>query len=443
MEGRLLLKNCAIFSPDGRVKDRMAVVVDGGKIAAVERDDLVPVRPGDWSAACDGRLLAPGLIDCHTHLVNAQVLPMSGELLLRSARSRHELQRRLDAELTASDVETLTAFGIARALRGGVTMLVEHLHCPAEPGPALAAQARVAERMGIRLCNSHATNSLGGEEVAFRGFEANAAYAESFKGHPMVRPALGFHASFSTEDALLKRIGQAREKLGVGAVFHLAETEDDLTSTFTRHGKRIVPRLEGFGLLGPSVVAAHARAVDRSESDRLSRSRTLIALGPRFNLVAEPGGGGFEAVLAHQNLLGLGTSGTGLLWGELICAFTGIIQIARAGRLLDPDGFMSQILYGGPAELCSLLYGAPSGTITPGALADLVLYDHVPAQEEVGGLTPHLLMQLGAVRASWVIVGGKVVVREGLVLGHDIMELARAAARTLEALWRRAGKPTA
>jgi 5-methylthioadenosine/S-adenosylhomocysteine deaminase len=44
MEGRLLLKDCAIFSPDGRVKDRMAVVIDGGKIAAVEPDAQVPVR---------------------------------------------------------------------------------------------------------------------------------------------------------------------------------------------------------------------------------------------------------------------------------------------------------------------------------------------------------------------------------------------------------------
>src|SRR5262245_65289509 len=108
MEGRLLLKNCAVFSPDGRVMDRMAVVMDGERIAAVEKDELVPVRPGDWSANCEGRLLAPGLIDCHTHLVNAQVLPGSGELLLRSARARHELQRRLDAQLTATDVETLT-----------------------------------------------------------------------------------------------------------------------------------------------------------------------------------------------------------------------------------------------------------------------------------------------------------------------------------------------
>jgi 5-methylthioadenosine/S-adenosylhomocysteine deaminase len=441
MEGRLLLKDCAVFSPDGRVKDHMAVVIDGGKVASVEPDAQVPVRPGDWSASCDGRLVAPGLIDCHTHLVNAQVLPQSGELLLRAARARHTLQRSLDELLTAADVEVLTAFAIGKALRAGVTMVVEHLHCPAEPGPALEAQARVAERLGIRLSNSHATNSLGGEGAAARGFEANAAYVQAKKGHPLVRPSLGFHASFSTEDSLLRRVGLAREELKAGVTFHLAETEDDLTSTFSRYGQRIVPRLEGFGLLGPGVVAAHARAVDRSESERLSRSRTLIALGPRFNLLAEPGGGGFEAVLAHQNLLGLGTSGNGLLWGELVCAFAGIIQLARAGRLLDPDGFLSQILFGGPAELCSLLYGAPSGTVAPGALADLVVYDHLPAQEDDGGLTPHLLMQLGSVRPSWVIVDGRVVVREGQLLGHDYVELARAASRTLESLWKRANAP--
>jgi len=441
MEGRLLLKDCAIFSPDGRVKDHMAVVVDGGRISAVVPDAQVPVRPGDWSASCEGRLVAPVLVDCHTHLVNAQVLPQSGELLLRPARARHALQRRLDELLTASDVETLTAFAVGKALRAGVTMAVEHLHCPAEPGPALEAQAKVAERLGMRLSNSHATNSLGGEEAATRGFEANAAYVKARQGHPLVRPSLGFHASFSSEDALLRRIGLAREELKAGVTFHLAETEDDLTSTFSRYGRRIVPRLEGFGLLGPGTVAAHARAVDRSESERLSRSRSLIAIGPRFNLVAETGGGGFEAVLAHQNLLGLGTSGTGLLWGELICAFTGIIHLARAGRLLDPDGFMSQLLFGGPAELCSLLYGAPSGVVEAGALADLVVYDHVPAQEDAGGLTPHLLMQLGSVRPSWVIVDGRVVVREGQLLGHDYVELARAAARTLESLWKRANVP--
>src|SRR5687767_1400119 len=117
MEGRLLLKNCSIFRADGRVRDRMAVVIDGGKIASVSDDDTTPVRPGDWHASCGGRLLAPGLVDCHTHLVNAQLLPQSGELLLRPPRARFELQQRLDALLTVAEAETLTAFGIAKGLR--------------------------------------------------------------------------------------------------------------------------------------------------------------------------------------------------------------------------------------------------------------------------------------------------------------------------------------
>jgi 5-methylthioadenosine/S-adenosylhomocysteine deaminase len=438
MEGRLLLKGCSIFRADGRVRNRMAVVIDGGRIASVSDDDAVQVRPGDWHVSCRGRLLAAGLVDCHTHLVNAQLLPQSGELLLRSPRSRFELQQRLDNQLTAGEVETLTAFGIGKALRAGVTLAVEHLRCPTDPDGALAAQARMAERLGIRLANSHATHSLEGEADSMRQFEANAHYVESFRQHPLVRPVLGFHASFSSEDALLRRIGRAREELGVGVCYHLAETEDDLAATFARNGRRIVPRLETFGLLGPGSVAAYARAVDRSESERLARSRTLIALGPRYNLAAEPGGGGFEAVFAHQNLLGLGTSGNGLLWGELVAAFSGIVQIARAGRLLDPDGFMSQLLIGGPAELCSMLYGAPSGNVEPGALADLVLYDHIPAQEDLGGLVPHLLMQLGSLRPAWVIANGRVVVREGQLLGHDFIELAREAGKVLEALWKRA-----
>ena len=87
MEGRLLLKGCSIFRSDGRVRGRMAVVIDGGRIAAVSEDEAVPVRPGDWHVSCGGRLLAPGLVDCHTHLVNAQLLPQSGELLLRAVNA--------------------------------------------------------------------------------------------------------------------------------------------------------------------------------------------------------------------------------------------------------------------------------------------------------------------------------------------------------------------
>lgn len=438
MEGRLVLKNCSVFRADGRIRERMAVLVEDGLISKVVPDEQIPVLPGDWEVSCEGRLVTSGLVDCHTHLVGGQLLPLSGEFLLRSAKSRFELQQRLDLLLTPSEVEVLSAFAIARALRNGVTMVVEHLSCPTDPLGALSAQARAARRLGVRLASSHATNSLRGTPDALRQLESNAAFIEAFKNDPLVRPALGFHASFSCDDELLRRVGRAREELGIGLHFHLAESEDDLISTFGRFGKRIVPRFESFGLLGAGAVAAYARAIDRSESERLMRSRTLIALGPQIGLTAEPGGGGFESVFAHQNLVGLGTSGTGLLWSELLGAFIGIIQIARMGRLLDPDDFVAQLLIGAPAELCSMLYGAPSGSIEDGSLADLVVYDHVPAQEQ-GVLTPNLLMQLGQARVAWTIVGGRVAVREGELLGTDYIQLAREAAQALQAVWARSG----
>ena len=148
MEGRLLLKNCSIYRADGRIRTEMVVVVEGGLVTRVAPDAEVPVLPGDWEVACRGRMVAPGLVDCHTHLVGAQLTPLSGAFLLRNARARFELQSSLALLLTRGEVEALTAFAIARALRGGVTLLVEHLQAPSDVEGALVAQARVAEKLG-------------------------------------------------------------------------------------------------------------------------------------------------------------------------------------------------------------------------------------------------------------------------------------------------------
>jgi cytosine/adenosine deaminase-related metal-dependent hydrolase len=341
----------------------------------------------------------------------------------------------MEQRLSASEVFALTAFALARAARAGITMVVEHLHAPSDVGNALAAQARAAETLGMRLVNSHATKGEPEAVSAEQQVEQNAAYAKAQKRHALARGALGFHASFCSDDELLRRIGRIREELGVGAHFHLAESEEDVASTFTDRGSRIVHRMERFGLLGAGSVCAYARAVDHSESERLAKSRSLIALSPRMNLAAEPVGRGLECILAHQNLIGLGTSGIGSLWDEMSYGFAALLRLARAGRLLDPDERLSQFLIAGPAELCSMIYGAPSGTVEEGCLADLVVYEDVPAKESSGAVGTHILMRLGQTPVAWTIVAGKVLVREGQLLGPDFGALATDAAKVLESVW--------
>lgn len=437
MDGRLLLKGCSVFRADGRVRERVAVVVEGGRVARVAPETEVPTLPGDWEVACGGRLVAPGLVDCHSHLVGGQLQPLWGERLMRGTAACQEQQRKLASLLTVGEVEALTAFGLARALRSGVTMVAEHLLAPGCVREGLSAQARTAERLGARLVNSHASNSRDGEASGLAQVEENAAYAASVAGSALVRPAIGVLSSSACDDAVLEAAGRHCQELRLGAHFHLAEFEEDLSATYAKYACRVAPRLERFGLLGKGCVAAYAKAVDRSEAELLARSRTVVALSPRESLLVEPGPGSLEALLSHQTLVGLGTGGVGRLWDELSFAFAAALQMARLGRVLDPDGLMAQLLVGGPAELCSMLFGLPSGDISEGAMADLVVYDYVPPGGGEGTARPFLLMELGRHPVAWTVVAGRVVVREGQLLGTDEGELSREAAAAIDSVWAR------
>ncbi|WNG46038.1 amidohydrolase family protein [Archangium minus] len=443
MEGRLVLKNCSIFRADGRGRTGMAIVIEEGLIRRVAPDAEVPVLPGDWEVSCRGRLVMPGLVDCHAHLVGDQLVPTVGELLLHPPQYRLEHELRLAAHLTASDVEVLSRHAMARALRSGVTLVVDHLSCPGDVVGALDAQARVAEQLGLRLVASHSTHSLGGTSQAEAQAEANADFVRRRGAHPLVRGAFGFHASWTSANPLLKLLGRLRDASGTPVVFHLSEGDHDLATTWSQHFQRVVPRLESFGLLGPLTVAAYARSVDDAESTRLAASGTCVALGPGAALLLEPSSRALETLHGRQNLIGLGSAGHGNLWDALSAALVTALGAARGSRLVDPDGVLVQLFTEGPAELCSRLFGLPSGAVEEGRLADLVVFDCVPALDKDSGQAPHLLGQVSRSRVAWNIVGGRVTVREGQVLGVDEVELANEAARVLSDVWARARVPEA
>jgi cytosine/adenosine deaminase-related metal-dependent hydrolase len=438
MEGRLLLKNCAVFRADGRVRTGMALVVEGGLIRRVAPDAEIPVLPGDWEVACRGRLVAPGLVDCHTHLVGGQLLPPTGNFLLAPPSTRMERREQVAALLTVGETEALTRFAMAQALRDGITLVVEHLEAPSDVAGALAVQARVAEQLGMRLVVGHGTHSLAGEASARACLEANADFARRYRAHPLVRGALGFHASHTCDDDLLRRISTLSQELDVPVIFHLADGQDDLTATYAQYGKRVVPRLDELGLLGPRAIAARARTIDSREAERLAATGTFVAISPRAHLTAERIGESLEAVLLLQHLVGLGTSGHGTLWDEVLAAFVGLLRISRAGRLPDPDGTLAQLLVSGPAELCTRVFRAPSGLVEEGCVADLVVYDAVPTADPETGYSPNLIGQLARSRVAWTVVNGRVTVREGQLLGVDFVELARAASDALASVWSRA-----
>jgi 5-methylthioadenosine/S-adenosylhomocysteine deaminase len=395
MDGRLLFKNCTLLEGE-RLESGRVVVVKGNRVAQVGKDADAPTLPGDWAVDAKGRLLVPGRVDAHACLTAPTRSP---------------------GPWTTSEVEALAAASLARALRAGVTTVFEHLASVEQPAEALAAEALTAERLGIRLLASHAT---GGE--AWEGpLEANVDFVRAWAGHPLVRGAIGLSRLADAPEAMLARVASA--SAGVGAAVHLAlaETDEDLVLTYQRYGLRGVERLARHGLLGPRTVAAHARCVDGHEAHALAERQVLVAWAPLRDLLAE--GHGFEALWIPEHRVALGTSGQGTLPQQWDAALAMARKAARLGRLW-PEELVSNLLLDGASGLLTELYGAPAGDVVPGALADLVLLDMLPVEDV---WTLDTAAETSRAPAAWTVVEGRVVLRDGQLLGSDWLELEREA----------------
>jgi 5-methylthioadenosine/S-adenosylhomocysteine deaminase len=394
MDGRLLFKNCTLLEGERLERGRVVVVV-GGRVTEVGPDAETPALPGDWAVDAKGRLLVPGRVDAHARLTAPDAT----------------------TAWSTAEVEALAAASLARALRAGVTCVFEHLSGVVHPAEALATEALTAERLGIRLVAAHAT---GGE--AWEGpLEANVDFVRAWSGHPLVRGALGLSRVADAPDPMLDRVASA--SAGVGAAVHLslAETDEDLVLTYKRYGLRTVQRLARHGLLGPRTVAAHARGVDGGEARVLAERQVLVAWSPLRDLLAE--GHGFEALWIPEHRVALGTSGVGTLPQQWDAALAMARKSGRLGRLWAEE-LVPALLLGGGADLLSDLYGAPAGRVAPGALADLVLLEMLPVEDV---WTRSVAAEVSRAPVGWTVVEGRVVLRDGQLLGTDALELEREA----------------
>lgn len=134
-------------------------------------------------------------------------------------------------------------------------------------------------------------------------------------------------------------------------------------------------------------------------------------------------GHGFEALWIPEHRVALGSSGLASLPQQWDAALAMARKSARLGRLW-PEELVPNLLLDGASELLTELYGAPAGEVLPGALADLVLLDMLPVDDV---WTLHTAAETSRAPVAWTVVEGRVVVRDGQLLGADWLDLEKEA----------------
>jgi cytosine deaminase len=206
---------------------RIDLLVEDGRIAAVEPAGTLPTALGP---DCDGSMVLPGLIDCHTHLDKGHIWRRRPNPDGTTVGAAIATAQDREAHWTAEDVRRRMDFGLATAYAHGVVAIRSHLDSLAPQAaisfPVLAdARERWAGRIDLQASSIGPLDIFldddAGRELAdiVAQYGGNLGCVTMFRGLPNVPRPAEFDLAIGNLFAL------ARER-GLNVDLHVDETGD-------------------------------------------------------------------------------------------------------------------------------------------------------------------------------------------------------------------------
>jgi guanine deaminase len=433
----------------------------------VDGDTILAVLPPGESVTDDARridakdrLLIPGLVNAHTHATVQ---------LARGLADRWSLELLLNAYPWTAGGRTveykyLSAFiGAVEMVRKGCTAcydLVAELPTPSVDGIDAVARAYYAVGMRAVIAPMMADRSFyqaipglldamppalreRAEAIRLQPFDVSLATCRQLIdgwtwNRDQLRPALGPTIPHHCSDEFITACRDLARDQGIGIQMHVAESKVQAVVGMKRYGTTLVGHLQKLGLLGPNFTAAHAIWLDDEDLARLADAGAAVAHNPGSNLKLGSGLAATRAMRERGIPFGIGTDGC--LSSDNLNVFEAMRLAAFASRVQGPDP--REWLSAAEAFEAATIGGARAlglddriGRIEPRYKADIVFLDltsinYVPLNDPL----LNVVFCEDGTGIDRVMVGGRMVVEGGRVLGVDMGKLAAEAAQAVEKL---------
>jgi putative selenium metabolism protein SsnA len=398
-----------------------------------------------------GKVVMPGLINAHTHFYSTFA---RGLTKTRPANDfvgvLKNLWWRLDSALTTEDCYYSALIPLLDSIRHGTTTLIDHHASPQAVPGSLTAIAKAVHETGLRACLCYELSDRDGARISKEGLEENASFirqchsssrrqpAPTSNSQPNVTALFGLHAAFTLKDATLEKAAKLGNELGAGFHIHVAEAQSDQDYSQRHHRKRVVERLNQFGILGPQSIAAHCVHVNRREIDLLAETGTAVVHNPQSNLNNAVGIADVVTLMQRGVLVGLGTDAmTTHMLEELRVALWA--QHIRAQNPSVAFGEVVSALFGDNPQIAARALRLPVGELRTGCVGDAVIVDYdPPTPMEAGNVFGHLVFGISQAAVDTTIVGGRVLMEnKRLTLDLDEPRINARARELAAKLWKR------
>jgi cytosine/adenosine deaminase-related metal-dependent hydrolase len=416
------------------------ILIDAqGRISAVE-------EPSQSAAASSlnatGLVVVPGLVQAHLHLCQTLFRGLAeAQPLLAWLRERIWP---LEAAHDPASLRASARLSIAELLLGGTTSVldmgtVHHTDVLFET----AAETGIRYTGGKALMDAGEGVPAGLLETTAVALRESDRLADTWHERESGRLRYAYSPRFvltATYD-LLRSVGARARANHMLVHTHASEQREEIEVVRQRFGTTNIRLLANMGLAETNACLAHCVWPENDDVDVLATGGASVVHCPSCNLKLASGVAPIATYLENGVNVALGADGAASNnrldgWEELRLA--GLLARFRDGALAVSAADLFEVATLGGARALGL--DADIGSIEPGKYADLAILDlrraHAFGPDDV---FTQLVYSARASDVRTVLVGGKVVVSDGVLTAFDEADAIADAAIQRGALLKRAG----
>jgi 8-oxoguanine deaminase len=434
MARTLLLKNADILVTMDNERREIGgggVYVEGNRIVAAGPTTELPAT-ADEVVDLAGHVLMPGLVNTHHHMFQCLTRATPGGQdaeLFGWLKAHYPIWARITPEMFHVAAKT----AMAELILSGCTTSSDHQYLYVN-GATLEQAIEAASDLGLRFHAARGAMSLGesqgglppdaiveDEAAALKEMQRLVERWHDPAFGSMVRVVLAPCSPFTVSDDLMRESRDMARSYGVSLHTHLAENDNDVAYSIERYGKTPTQYVEDLEWVGPDVWHAHCVKLDEPGIRLFGRTGTGVAHCPCSNMRLASGIAPIRRMRAERVPVGLGVDGSASAdAGHLLAEARQAMLLARVGEgpaAMTAREALEIATLGG----ARVLNRDDIGAIKAGLAADMVAFD-IRGLDFAGQQDPvAALVFCTPAKASWSVINGRIVVREGRLATLDLM----------------------
>jgi 5-methylthioadenosine/S-adenosylhomocysteine deaminase len=422
------------IEPEGVVLERHALVVDGGRIAAVlPLAEALTHYAARETIDLPRHALMPGLVNLHTHVAMSLLRGIADDLPLMEWL-QHHIWPAEAAHLSAAFCEDGARLAFAEMIRGGTTCMNDMYMFP-EVTARVAREAGLRATVGLVVVDFPTPWGSGPDEYIHKGLTLH----DQLKHEPLLRTIFAPHAPYTVGDAPLLKIRQYANELGIGIHMHVHETAHEVATAVAQTGKRPWARLRELDLLGPDFIAVHMTQLTDEEIAEVAQFGVHIAHCPESNLKLASGFSPIARLADAGANIGIGTDGASSnndldMFSELRTAALLAKAVGNDASALGASAALRAATLGGARALG---LDGEIGSLLAGKSADCIAVDlSAVATQPVYHVLSQLVYAASRDQVSDVFVAGRALLRD-----HELTTLDEAALTARATAWQQKIRP--